>query len=55
MHGRVGKLSSPDEVEADGWKRRAVRLILALGGGGAKIQGIHEVEIILTRGSRARR
>lgn len=54
MHGRVGKLSSPDEVEADGWKRRAVRLILALGGG-AKIQGIHEAEIILTRGSRARR
>lgn len=32
---------------------RAVRLILALGG--AKRQGIHEIEIILTRGSRARR
>lgn len=30
---------------------RAVRLILALGD--AKRQGIHEIEIILTRGSRA--
>lgn len=32
---------------------RAVRFTLALGG--AKTQGIHEVEIILARGSRARR